>query len=363
MRGRLAGGGAAPLVLAILLVAATAGGCARKNGTIEGRVTAGGAAAGDAEVRLFVKAGEERSGSPFSVGKAGADGRYRMEAPAGSYHVVARKTVAEGGRERTFKGEHPRNPVTVAPGGTAAGVDIALVEMSGGGFVPRDDTAVAGAVVSAGKPAPGVFVYAYPAEIGTVRGPAYVAYARTDGRGRFRLALRDGTFALVARRKGGENETGAMREAGESSGDEPRLVTLAAGEEKDAGSIVLHAAREEKRSRRASAGGLERGGAEVRGTVVRDDGSPAAGIFVMAFVDHRMIGRPFSISGKTGKDGAFLLRLPRAGRIFLGARSEFGGPVSPGEWVGTYDGSADHSLDVGPGEAKGGIRIRVAEKW
>lgn len=83
----------------------------------------------------------------------------------------------------------------------------------------------------------------------------------------------------------------------------------------------------------------------------------------MAYTDRRMIGRPFAISGKTGGSGAFLLKLPKAGKFYIGARSERGGPVSPGEWVGTFDGTADHSVEVRPRERVDGLRIRVSEKW
>ncbi|MEK6778642.1 MAG: hypothetical protein AABY80_03145, partial [Candidatus Deferrimicrobiota bacterium] len=132
---------------------------------------------------------------------------------------------------------------------------------------------------------------------------------------------------------------------------------------KDVGAISLRPLEEGKRRLRAEAGGQEREKAEVRGTVVRDNGSPGAGVHVMAYADGRMIGRPFAISGKTGEDGAFLLKLPRAGKFYLGARSERGGPVSPGEWVGTFDGTADHSVEISKGERKDGLRIKVSEKW
>jgi len=275
---------------------------------------------------------------------------------------VARRTARVEGRERTFKGEHPGNPVLVAAGKTAT-ADLSLVEMSSGGFVPQERTGVAGTVTSGGKPVRDAHVYAYPASSGTARGPSYAAFARTDGAGRFRLALREGAFLVVARRKGGENETGAMSPSGESGGDDARPVALTRGAMKEIGALVLHAPREESRRRRAASGGQERESARIEGTVVRADGSPGAGLCVMAYADHRMIGRPFAISGRTGPDGAFILRLPRAGRYFLGARSEQGGPLSPGEWVGAYDGAPDHGLKVGDGERRRGVRITVTEKW
>ncbi len=353
---------AGALLAAALLCAAASAGCSPRTGTVAGKATVAGVPAAGAEVQFFVKAGEERSGAPFAAASAGPDGTFRAELPPGAYFVVARRTFRDAGRDRTYKGEHPGNPVLVAAGKTAT-ADLSLAEMSSGGFVPQEGTGAAGSVSSGGRPVPDAFVYAYPASSGTARGPSYAAFARTDGAGRFRLALREGSFLIVARRKGGENETGAMGPSGESGGNDARPVTLARGAMKEIGELVLHAPREESRRRRAAAGGQERARAEIGGTVVRADGSPGAGLYVMAYADHRMIGRPFAISGRTGPDGAFMLRLPRAGTFYLGARSEYGGPLSPGEWVGTYDGAPDHAVKIGEGESRGGIRITVAEKW
>jgi hypothetical protein len=355
---------AAPRVLVFLLALPALlafPGCSSRPGVVEGQVLVEGAPAAGAEVQAFVRSGEERSGTPFATGTSREDGSFSLPLPAGKYFLVGRKTVRKDGRDRSYKGEYAGNPVAVAAGKASGGLVVTLAEMSSGGFVPREGTGVKGIVASGGKPAAGAFVYAYPDNVGTVRGPAFAAFARTGDDGRFVLALREGSFLVVARDKGGENETGAM--TGEGKTGEGIPVRLSAGETKDVGRIALHAPDEGKRNLRSGRGGQEAAAAEVRGTVVRDDGSPGAGVYVMAYGDHRMIGRPFAISGRTGADGAFALRLPRAGKYYLGARSEFGGPVSPGEWVGTYDGAPDHGVAVRQGEVVAGIRVRVSEKW
>ncbi|GAB4239119.1 MAG: hypothetical protein OHK0028_16870 [Deltaproteobacteria bacterium] len=339
-------------------------GCSARNGTVEGMASIDGAPAGAAEVQAFVKAGAERTGTPFLTAAARDDGSFKMSLPAGNYFLVARMTVRRDGRERTYKGEYPGNPVNVVGGGRMRGIVLPLAEMSSGGFVPRAGTGVTGAVVDEdGVPVPGAFVYAYPDNVGVVRGPAYVAFGRTDGKGGFRIPLREGTFRIVARDKGGENETGAMSGTGKSGGDEGIRVDLSPGRTVDVGRIALHRPEEGKRRRRAGAGGLEEATAQIRGTVTRDDGAAAPGIRVMAYADPRMIGRPFAVSGPTDARGTFHLLLPKAGKYYLGARSELGGPVSPGEWIGTYVGAADHGVTVREGERRDGIRIRVEEKW
>jgi hypothetical protein len=343
-------------LLALLLAA----GCGKKEGTVEGTVTAGGAAVAG-EVNFFVQEGDERTGTPFLTVKTDGSGSFRAALPPGQYHVVARATRREDGRTRSYKGEYGGNPVRLLSGGTVKGVAVAVSEMSSGGFAPREGTGAQGTVLSGGKGAPGVFVYAYPAAAGTVRGPSWVAFARTDPSGRFRLPLREGEFRLVARRKGGDDETGAMGPSGASGGGSP--VSVSPGRIVDAGAIVLHAPEEALRRERAARGGQEAAVAEVRGTVARDDGTPVAGVRVMAYADRRMIGRPFAISGPTGTDGAFVLRLSRGGTFHLGARSGSGGPLSPGEWVGSWDGRPDHGMEVAAGEKREGVRIAVVEKW
>lgn len=350
-------------VLALCLAVLFGGGCSARQGTVEGRALLEGAPAPGAEVQAFVKAGAERTGTPFLTGTARNDGSFSLTLPPGNYFIVVRKTLPRDGRERMYKGEFAGNPVTVRDGGSVHGIVVPLAEMSSGGFTPREGTGVTGIVVAGGKPVRDAYVYAYPDNVGTVRGPAYAAFARTGEGGSFRLPLREGAFLIVARDKGGENETGAMSGGGKTGGDDGIRVTLSAGTTAEVGRISLRAPEEAKRRRRAGAGGQEMGAAEIRGLVARDDGSPAPGVRVMAYVDPRMIGRPFAVSGPTGGDGAFLLRLPTPGRFYLGARSEPGGPVSPGEWIGSYNGAPDHGVSVRNGEKRGEIRIRVAEKW
>jgi len=340
-----------------------AAGCSARQGTVEGTALIDGVPTAGAEIQAFVKAGAERSGTPFLATTARDDGSFSLSLPPGNYFLVGRKTDRRDGRERTYKGEFPGNPVAVRGGGATRGIVLSLEEMSSGGFTPRAGTGVTGAVFADGTPVPGAYVFAYPDNVGTVRGPAYAAFVRTGEGGGFRLPLREGVFRIVARDKGGENETGAMSSAGKSGGDAGIRVELSPGRMMDAGRITVHRPEEAKRRRRAAAGGLEDAAAEIRGTVTRDDGSPAPGVRVMAYADPRMIGRPFAVSGPTDAGGVFLVRLPKPGKYYLGARSEVGGPLSPGEWVGAYDGAPDHGVAVRLGERRAEIRIRVVEKW
>ena len=76
-----------------------------------------------------------------------------------------------------------------------------------------------------------------------------------------------------------------------------------------------------------------------------------------------MVGKPAHISAPTTRDGRFNLYLEDGGTIFIGARSAYGGPLEPGEWVGTYDGQDDHSLHVPSGSEQDIGTIVVKEVW
>ena len=88
-----------------------------------------------------------------------------------------------------------------------------------------------------------------------------------------------------------------------------------------------------------------------------------AGIYVFAYMDSRMVGKPTYISAPTGSDGNYRLFLGTGGRYYLGARSTYGGPLEPGEWVGTYDVVADHGVRITSGASAELEDIVVREVW
>jgi hypothetical protein len=76
-----------------------------------------------------------------------------------------------------------------------------------------------------------------------------------------------------------------------------------------------------------------------------------------------MVGKPVHMSTPTDSDGSFSLFLSDGGTYYVGARSAFGGPLEPGEWVGTFDGQADHGVTVERGTNEDLGTIVVKEFW
>jgi hypothetical protein len=69
------------------------------------------------------------------------------------------------------------------------------------------------------------------------------------------------------------------------------------------------------------------------------------------------------MSAPTDADGKFELFLSDGGTYYVGARSSFGGPLEPGEWVGTFNGKPDHSVTVAHGVNEDLGELTVKEFW
>jgi hypothetical protein len=95
----------------------------------------------------------------------------------------------------------------------------------------------------------------------------------------------------------------------------------------------------------------------IRGTILDENGRPAHGAFATAYASSDMKRLPDFVSTLTGDDGRFVLFLPDGGTWYLGARSHARGTPRPGEPVGKFEGSGDHSVQVRKGSFLDGIEI------
>jgi hypothetical protein len=76
-----------------------------------------------------------------------------------------------------------------------------------------------------------------------------------------------------------------------------------------------------------------------------------------------MLGKPAFVAEPSGADGAWELWAEREGLFYLGARREIGRARELGEAVGTYAGSAGHSIDVRlDGREMSGLEVIVREE-
>jgi len=77
----------------------------------------------------------------------------------------------------------------------------------------------------------------------------------------------------------------------------------------------------------------------VEGKLMHEDGSAVEGMFVFAYTDSSMQGRPQFVSTKSDKDGHYRLLVDRGRIVYLRSRVAYaGGSPRPGAPIGVYGG-------------------------
>ncbi len=337
-------------------------GCTQGETGIEGEVRFNDKPLGQARVEFYLKSGEERSSSPFSVATTDTQGRFHAELPAGDYYLVGKKKEQGGGVNRMLMVEYPQNPVVV-DSGLVKVEPLALSEVGFAGAIASDGkTHVSGRLMFEGQPLAEGFVYVYTRG-DALTGPSYGLVVHAEEDGRFDLPLSPGRYWLAARKRSDGSRVGDPQ-VGDLNGEYPgNPLVLAAGEEKVLQPWSLERVTSSGRQERMTTGKFVKTSTWLSGRVVDEDQQPVSGIYLFAYRDSRMIGKPSFISTPTEQDGSFRIYLDLAGEYFIGARSTFGGPLEPGEWVGTFDGRADHGVVVEAEQETALGDIQVREVW
>jgi hypothetical protein len=284
---------------------------------------------------------------------SGADGSFRGEVPAGSYYVDA-EGLFEGRPLFAFPGF---NPLRLESGERWIGLK-AVARASAVPFdaPPGTAPAVEGIVTHGGAPVEDAVVYAYEGPASRFKGMGVGMAPPTGADGLFRLeGLAETAWWIVARKRGGGGATGPLGK-GDLYGFFPgNPVSLAAG--KGARVEVELVEKEKELSYSDVTAGAE---TVLSGRVTDRAGAPQAGVYAFVYED-RVFGhqRPGAHSGRTSADGTFVIYLDRPGTWYLGARENFGNSPRPGERVGFYDGTPDHSVTVGEGEKLRGLSVVV----
>lgn len=318
----------------------------------------------EAQVEVYLKADKDRSIQPFMVAMTSPDGRYRLALPQGRYFVIGKKREStDDGRTRMLMAESPGNPHQVA-GGVTRIAPFNLREMGREGLPAADaETGVSGRVTFQGAPVPRAYVYIYPEADGGLTGPSYGEAVQTGQDGSFRIDLPAGHYSLVARKRVDGSRSGALA-PGDLNGLYPgNPLTIERGVRLELGDFALAEVDAEVHAKRQAEGVFPKTATRLSGRVADIEGVPVEDVYVFAYLDSRMVGKPVHMSVPTGADGRFDLFLSVGGTYYLGARSAFGGPLEPGEWVGTFDRNPDHRLEVQSGASDDIGTITVREFW
>jgi len=276
---------------------------------------------------------------------SGEDGEFRLEAPSGTYLVVARR-----GEHVAFFG---RNPVRHS--GPTEGVHLPLVPAHGVTRTPAatEEGGLQGRVLHNGRPIAGarVFVYLDPAR--GFRGPGFAVSEPTTADGRFQVALSPGTYFAVARYRPQGWRSGGL-EPGDQFGVLSELpLVLSQGEQAD---VVIETVEVPSREQMARFHGRK---SLLSGRVVNQDGVPLAGFRAALYDNPQMLDQPRTVSEPTGADGEFALETDLSGTLYLGARENLGGPPALNERVGFYRGPDGAGLTLAPEQQRQGLIIVV----
>ena len=317
-----------------------------------------------AQVEVYLRQDKDRSTQPFAAVTSDAQGRYRLSLPPGRYFVIGKKKEeSEDGRVRMLMGECPTNPWKVSAGIVKI-PSFSLKEMGrDGALTAAPETGVRGRLTADGASLAGAFVYVYAETGAGLMGPSYGAAVRTDADGSFHVGLPAGRFFLAARWRADGSRVGepAVGDLNGTYAGNPIEVKL--GQTIDLLEFPLFRVEPETRQERRAQGKFDATETGFTGRVIDADGVPKAGIYIFAYLDSRMTGKPTYISAPTDDSGRYVLHLGGGGIYFLGARSAFGGPLEPGEWIGTYEGDPRHAATASTGERRDLGDMTVREVW
>lgn len=350
-----------PLILAILLLGACTSG---QESGLAGELHFQGRPLAGAQVEVYLKGEKDRSTLPFTVAVTDAGGRFRAALPAGRYFLIGKKREeGEGGRARMLMAECPANPLEVTSGVKSVPA-FSLREMGRDGeLVAEPGTGVAGRLTAGGQPVARAYVYVYTEEASGLMGPSFGEAVQTAADGTFRIDLPAGRYFLAARKRSDGSRMGEPS-PGDLNGAYPgNPLSVVRGKVLELADFELKTVDGAEQAARLSQGKFARTETGLHGRIVDQDRRPVRGVYVFGYTDSRMVGKPSYISAPTGEDGAFRLFLGDGGTCYVGARSTFGGPMEPGEWVGTYEGRPDHGAVVKRGEALALGEIVVREVW
>lgn len=349
----------------LLLALVFAVGCSPEGGGgLEGALLFQDKPLAEAKIEVYLKEDKDRSVQPFAVATTDASGRYRLTLPGGRYFLIGKKRVStEDGRSRMLMAESPANPHVVNDNILSV-PSFNLREMGREGLPEADtETGISGQVTFLGEPVSRAYVYVYTETDSGLIGPSYGEAIQTGQDGRFVINLPVGRYALVARKRADGGRSGVLAPGDLNAPYPGNPVEIRAGEILPLAVFALSRVDADVFAQRQADGVFVKTDTKLSGHVVDAQGLPVTDVYVFAYLDSRMVGKPVHMSAPSDRDGKFELYLSEGGTYYVGARSSFGGPLEPGEWVGTYDGQPDHGVMVAQGKSKDLGDLTVKEFW
>lgn len=330
---------------------------------------AGGGVEGTVEYRdetlagVYVEVFDASRSDSEAVGSTntGSDGFYILSLPPGSYRITAKKRPEGPGSGGMLFGSS--GPDIIQVGRKTLKIPAIVLKDMGAGEGPAGEIAVSGSVHGTEGPISGAYVYFYPH--GTGRGPGYIARARSGEKGRFMAGLAPGGYTVTVRFQASSDSRSSdgmgTVNLGDLVGDYLSNPLRVENAPLEIGRIDLRSVDPDTWKQRQWSG--VNGEFNISGYVVKEDRSPMRGAYVFLYDDRRMVGKPVSISAPTTGSGRYSVTISRPGVYYLGARTRFGGPVEPGEFMGAWDEKGPKPVSLDEKTTSASCDIVVREVW
>ena len=323
-----------------------------KPGYISGKVTFNDQPMAGAVVDLYQDTSSNFQGPAAITSElTGIDGSFRVSVPTGGYYVVAR-SKGNGEEYYTYYGG---NPLNITPGQEWP-IGLSLIKQR----APETDklitgmpqgTGIRGMVYVGDKPLNGAQVMVYLNANSNFKGLGY-DQRFSDSRGRFILDLSEGTYFIIARKRKSGRMAGPLITGDYYAYYAKNPIQVKAGKYID---VALSAVKKMDKLEENT-----KGRTIISGMVVDEVGKPVTGVYVGAYTSSQVMGKPDYVSPLTETDGRFKLELPDGGKYFLMSRNTYAGPPIPGDLVGWYQGSADHSVTIETGQKLNEVKIIIS---
>lgn len=323
--------------------------------TITGKVIYEDKPVFDCEISVFLKEEKDKTTPPIKVVATDENGFFQIKLKEGIYFINARKKMETQGEVLMLVGDIKkidlRKDVDIGEWKLYSKKDAKIFEKG---------TGISG-VIKNFDDFSKVRVYVYKDDSSGLRGPDYIKESKIRNDGTFTIDIGEGKY-YVAVRERQKNIVGPLMENDKSGIYSKNPIVVTKGSYIKLEPIFLNKVNIEKLGGVIKSGITGSDGPILLGQVVKRDGKPAKKIYVLAYENQEMIGKPVSVSPPTDDNGHFKLVLPSEGKYYIGARSKLGGPVEPGELIGTYTGSYDKGIFVKKSmDSK--IKIEVNEVW
>lgn len=219
---------------------------------------------------------------------------------------------------------------------------------------PAPEGGIQGQVLWNGTGAAGAYVYAYTSTSGGLRGPSKLVVGPTGSDGRYAMNLAPGSYYVIARKRLSGSPTGNLGEGDLESVSKADPISVAAGAFAPAD---LSIAEIPGRFLLSPYSNLQTD-MGITGRVLKSDGTPAAGAYIMAYTRRDRIGRPLLLAA-TDPRGEYALYPPKPGTYYIAARGSFGDLPRKGEPYGTYDDDPEHKVELQAKTILKGIDVKM----